>query len=1740
MKKTTTKRIISMILAMALMISILPMNTFTVKAEENPAAVKALIEQADGKISDDETVTVIVQLKDEDVSAQTLKSVTGKKQKMNNSKEKQKDIKSKIKNKEINFKFGDEYTLLINGFSGKTTFAEAKKIANMPEVESVEIEVQYSAPEIVDEVKMTNSVDMVKARESWNLGFNGEGKLIAILDSGADPYHQDFKVTDVSKAKYPSAESMQNAMTSLGLPGKIFNDKVIYGYNYADKNQDIKEILQKSGMHGMHVAGTTAANGDVTKGGIKGVAPEAQLLIMRVFSEAGGGTGSSIYLKAIEDSVALGADSINMSLGSPAGTIKKVGAAVINAIQKAADIGCLVNIAAGNEGYFGQSWSNPLASAPDYGIVGSPSVAPLSISVASINNDYLQVSVLKLEDGTFVPYRMSGKLMPQYDVMYDVVDCGIGKPEDFAGKDVKGKLAIIERGVLSFADKLKNAADNGAVGVLMYNSEAGGENFIGMAIDGATIPGASLYRSEGLKLIAKPQKVSFTKEMKPVASTNAGTMSSFSNWGMSNDQDFKPELTAPGGNIYSTLNDNQYGDMSGTSMATPHVSGGVAVVNDRVTEDYPSVTGMDKYYLIKNLLLSTAIPHIDPDKKVFTSPRKQGAGVMNLAGATQSDTVVVDPETNISKINKKDVGNTFELSAKLINYGKEDATYTYSTTLQTDSVVDGYMELKPRLLKTIPGATVTVPAGSEVTVKVNVDASEFEGELSKLMPNGYYLEGFINFKSEKQSDLNIAYIGFHGKWNDIPVLEKSIYDFTDGSKPFYYTNTTTDFTHFYSKVDGQKTVLGYYPEEAVKYNKEKIVFSPNGDSKADEISFNGTFFRNYRDVQLLVSRIGSDKPFFKSYISASMGSGNKNHFSGDAKKWPKSSTLSSWTWNGKENYKAVEDGVYEMEVSVTPDIAEGTPQIQKYSIIVDTKAPSVRDVSFDSATGILKFTSVDITSGVRSEKVTLPDGTVVNKNADGTYTLPKDIDPSTVLVEISDYGYNTLKDSVTNIQIPNKDASITFRGETTDGSPLPTYKVVVKNEKGEIQLNPSKLAYGTYTVEATDIKSGYVCENATHTVTLTETAPSANIIFKFKELKIPMQELVVSLDIQGGTYPDTIEFVAKDSKGKEYLMPADSVISGWYTVKVPYETYEITIKNIAENWMITPEKYTITVNESYPEIIYMKLTYGAGGYISPVAKTEDGLDLSAIKFEAVDEYGSPVDINKKLANGVYTVYPLNLPTGSYSVPQYTDVEIKEGVAEVKPEFLIVDGKGVTGEIKINTILAKDTYTDVKPEYKVTDFYGNKVTDLTKVSMGTYYIKPINVPAAYMVTPEAQEVVIDKDNLNAEVSFVYTKLSDTGLKGTLYFWGTIPWEFRQTVNFEIIAEDGTVTNFEYDKNRPFNNKIDLNYGMYKIRALNIPEGFYIERPVMTVAVNSIFSNAEFTVKKGVRPVLNIKSFEKNEDITVPFGTALDSVKLPSTTVAVLEDGTKVTLPVTWDTSSFAANKAGEFTFKGNVDIADHPEISNKDNLSPEIKLVVKANEITGVEEVPYQRYGLNISIDKIKLPNEIEVKLSDGTTARLMVKWDLTSFDNKKLGTQTFHGEIILPEDGSIANSSKITAMANIELVKPLAVRVTTVIRVPYGTPSSEFTHPETTRVLMSDLTIREMKVTWELVSISKFGAVSMSKFGAAGAYYTYLGTIELPDDGTVVNPLNLKALYTVHVMHKNAKKINFGLPHMMN
>ncbi|MGU7955129.1 S8 family serine peptidase [Streptococcus suis] len=972
-----------------------------------------------------------------------------------------------------------------------------------------------------EEAKPQNidSNTIITVPKVWDSGYKGEGTVVAIIDSGLDVDHDVLHISDLSTAKYKSEKEIEAAKEAAGITyGEWFNDKVVFGYNYVDVNTVLKEEDKRS--HGMHVTSIATGNPTQPVAGqlMYGVAPEAQVMFMRVFSDLKATTGAALYVKAIEDAVKLGADSINLSLGGANGSVVNMNENVTAAIEAARRAGVSVVIAAGNDGTFGSGHSNPSADYPDYGLVGAPSTARDAISVASYNNTTVGskvINIIGLENNADLNYGKSSFDNPEKSPVpfeigkeYEYVYAGIGQASDFDGLDLTGKLALIKRGTITFSEKIANATAAGAVGVVIFNSRPGEAN-VSMQLDDTAIaiPSVFIPLEFGEALAANSYKIAFNNETDIRPNPEAGLLSDFSSWGLSADGELKPDLAAPGGAIYAAINDNDYANMQGTSMASPHVAGAAVLVKQYLQATYPTKSPQEIEALVKHLLMSTAKAHVNKETTAYTSPRQQGAGIIDTAAAISTG-LYLTGEDGYGSITLGNVEDTFSFTVTLHNITNEDKTLNYSTQLTTDTVQNGLITLAPRLLAEIPGGKVTVQANSSTTVTINVDASSFAEELTGLMKNGYYLEGFVRFTDVADGGdiVSIPYVGFRGEFQNLAVLEEPIYNLiADGKGGFYFEPVTAqpdtvDISHHYTGLVTGSTELiystdkrsdfaiktlgtfkneaGYFVLELDESGKPHLAISPNGDDNQDSLAFKGVFLRNYTD--LVASVYAADdtertNPLWESQPQ----SGNKNFYSGDPKN-PKSSIIYPTEWNGTDSEgNALADGKYQYVLTYSSEVPGAAVQTMIFDVIIDRESPVITTATYDETnftfnprpaiekgeSGLYReqvFYLVADASGVTTIPSLLENGDVtvsdnkvfVAQNDDGSFTLPLDLaDISKFYYTVEDYAGNISYEKVENlISIGNEKGLVTVNILDKDtNSPVPIlFSYSVTDETGKI------------------------------------------------------------------------------------------------------------------------------------------------------------------------------------------------------------------------------------------------------------------------------------------------------------------------------------------------------------------------------------------------------------------------------------------------------------------------------------------------------------------------------------------------------------------------------------------------------------------------------------------------------------------------------------------------------------------
>ena len=640
---------------------------------------------------------------------------------------KQDSVVSKIEKNALDGKELDihyHYTWLLNGIATEVPYGSIDEIEEIKGVKDVILQPVYNVCETSEPNTVADGV-MIGRDATWADGYTGKGIKIAIVDTGLDVDHQNFgalatdKLTEDSttKSTISSVIGQLNASTlysGLTADDVYYNTKVAYGFNYIDENLTIDHSSDDQGDHGTHVAGIAAAN-DLGNGEAVGVAPDAQLYVMKVFG-ANGGAYTEDILAALEDSLILGADVINMSLGSPAGFTSD--GATLDAIYgRVSETNTILAISAGNSATMGEGnlWgtNSNLTSNPDNSTVSSPATYVNATSVASVDNvgmksDYIEAAGKKLsyQDGSGTTNPALITIAGQsYDYAM-VANCG-QTLTDFTNADVEGKIAVVQRGVTAFTDKCALAQEAGAVACIIYNNTSG---TIGMDLSygTATIPCVSITMQDGeylasVKVTDAAATIFVSAEKAVLESDTAYQMSSFSSWGVSPDLSLEPDITAPGGNIYSTLDGGNYGLMSGTSMASPNTAGVSALVMQYAKANYPKMSASELHTFVNTLIMSTAVP-LAYDETTDYSPRSQGTGLVNAYNAVNTDAYLSVDGKDVPKIELgDDVDKTgaYSYSFNVTNFSDEAVYYDLATTCQTEGVLydeptqRNYMSMTP-------------------------------------------------------------------------------------------------------------------------------------------------------------------------------------------------------------------------------------------------------------------------------------------------------------------------------------------------------------------------------------------------------------------------------------------------------------------------------------------------------------------------------------------------------------------------------------------------------------------------------------------------------------------------------------------------------------------------------------------------------------------------------------------------------------------------------------------------------------------------------------------------------------------------------------------------------------------------------------------------------------------------------------------------------------------------------------
>ena len=691
-------------------------------------------------------------------------------------------------------KFTERYAFstLFNGMSISASRIDIAKIQSLSGVAAVWPVAVVDAPpkgapaspELFTAIAMTGA-DIAQSE----LGFTGKGIKVAVMDTGIDVDHPAFGGDGVARYDSPLFPSARVAY-GYDFVGDAFNaDPASPAYDpvpVPDPNPD------DCGGHGTHVSGIVGAN-DATNG-LKGVAPEVTFGAYRVFG-CEGSTTADIMIAAMERALADGMQVLNMSIGS---AFQWPQYPTAMAADRLVNKRVVVVASIGNSG------ANGLYSA------GAPGLGAKVIGTASFDNTNVYLPYLTVNGRNVGYVTMTFSPNPPTSGTEEIINVGLACSALPAGS-AANKVALAARGTCSFAIKAINAINAGAKAVLISNNAPGVFNgTLGAPIDGVTpVVGISLADGNFIRAQASPVMMSWTNLQASFPSPTGGLISSFSSYGLSPDLALKPDIGAPGGNIYSSypLEKGGYTTMGGTSMASPHVAGAAALLL-QAKPNTPSQA-------VRGILQSSADPKPwwgNPGLGFLDMVHRQGAGMVDIDDAILATTKIEPAKLSLGESQFGPVTRTL----KVENDGASPVTYalSHAPALSTGpntftvSAVTGFADVS------FSAPSVTVPAGGSASIDVTITANAGLADLSQyggyivFTPQGggqTYRVPYAGLKGDYQSKAVLTSGGYGMPWLSV-LYAGSYYQLTDPGD-WTFTMLGSDIPYLLMHLDHQSRLL---------------------------------------------------------------------------------------------------------------------------------------------------------------------------------------------------------------------------------------------------------------------------------------------------------------------------------------------------------------------------------------------------------------------------------------------------------------------------------------------------------------------------------------------------------------------------------------------------------------------------------------------------------------------------------------------------------------------------------------------------------------------------------------------------------------------------------------------------------------------------------------------------------------------------------------------------------------------
>jgi subtilisin family serine protease len=735
-------------------------------------------------------------------------------------------FKNEARSEGVSFKQRLRFRSLWNGISIEAKPSEIAKIRQFGSVKAV-FPVQTHvlppttevSPELATAIQMTGA-DIAQSE----LGLTGKGVRVAVMDTGVDYDNPDLG------GGFGRGTRVTTGFDFVGDAYNADTTSPAYSPNpVPDSDPD------DCNGHGTHVAGIIGAKGEVT-----GVAPGVTFGAYRVFG-CEGSTTDDIMIAAMERILRDHMDVLNMSIGDAFNNWPGSPTAV--ASDRLVKKGVVVVASIGNSG------ANGLFAA------GAPGVGNRVIGVASFDNSKISALTFMVRPlGLQVPYLPLATTddPPTSGSTPEIAYVGRGCLVDTPAADTSGKVALIDRGACTFEEKYQKAIAAGAVGVVIANNVTG--IFAGGGVVGKPGKfGVGISKADGDAIkaaLGTSQNIEWTDTRVNAVNPTGGLISSFSSYGLDAELGLKPDIGAPGGLIRSTypLEKGGHTILSGTSMASPHVAGAVALLlesranlrrddhegdDDAGDDDWRSNRNdgrnLDRVAQIRDILQNSADPRPwfgAPTAGFLDNVQRQGAGMLDIVGAVQATSSVLPGKLSLGE-------GSGPITKRIVIRNDGSSSVTYSLG-HAPALSNGPALFAPTFstgFATVEFSAMSVTIGPRDARAVDVTITP-----NAALPDKSIYGGYIVVTPDAGGVLRVPYAGFKGDYQSIQILNESIF----GGSPLLLDADLEDVapTHAFTLKDAdQPTVVFHMDLQARRLALEVIDASGKTLGRAVDIEF---------------------------------------------------------------------------------------------------------------------------------------------------------------------------------------------------------------------------------------------------------------------------------------------------------------------------------------------------------------------------------------------------------------------------------------------------------------------------------------------------------------------------------------------------------------------------------------------------------------------------------------------------------------------------------------------------------------------------------------------------------------------------------------------------------------------------------------------------------------------------------------------------------------------------------------